>query len=750
MTGLGFVDTTLEVRDREVMHAHQDVLVIGGGVAGLSAALAASSRGKSVLLVEEGLIAEKLASPSCHAAARNLHARLLEYPSASILENAAAIGIYEGLQVPIDTPDRLHIAWPTNVVVATGAVNRHAVFPNNDLPGIWLSRGAGRLAANHGLKPGKRAVIVGVSGETPELLRALDDLGVEIAAIVTDAAAAGLPVAMPVVVGKLIRAVGRKRLKGVTIKCDTRVRRIRCDALIVDAGLEPRDALLRHSDSALIVGAGDVIAPGCSLEAAIESGSRAGGEHSNYEKPADPASELGASGFICFCEDVEARDLVDAWAEGFDSTELLKRYSTTCMGPCQGALCHANLQRFVRARAPDKPSASSPTTARPPARPMRLEDAAAGRRYEIDQRTSLHHRHLALGASMERVGAWLRPTSYGDAADEYAAVRHRVSVMDVGTLGKFLVGGTDAAEFLERLYPCRVHDLEVGRARYALLLNEEGHVTDDGMICALDRGRFYLTFTSGGSEHAESWMRDWVEQLDLNVHLINETSARGAINLAGPLARKVLSRLTKDPIDPESFPYMRVRHLDVAGVPCIAIRLGFVGELSYELHHASGQSTVLWDKLLEAGASEGISPHGLDALRLLRLEKGHVIIGQDTDVDSGPRNLGLDFAVKLDKASFVGRSGVLRNLEAPLRQRLVLLRFDDGVPLEGAALFQNDQPVGQITSARLSPALGVGVALGWLRGTNGSFPDVVRCSDGEIGRVVSRAFYDPDGIRLRA
>jgi sarcosine oxidase subunit alpha len=351
---------------------------------------------------------------------------------------------------------------------------------------------------------------------------------------------------------------------------------------------------------------------------------------------------------------------------------------------------------------------------------------------------------------MERLGAWVRPTSYGDPSDEYAAVRDRVSVMDVGTLGKFLVGGPDAAEFLEQLYPCRVRDLEIGRARYALLLNEEGHVTDDGMICALEGGRFYLTFTSGGSEHAESWMRHWIEQLDLSVHLINETSARGAINLAGPRARTLLSVLTTDAIDRESFPYMRVRHLDVAGVPCLVIRLGFVGELSYELHHPSGSSTVLWDSLLEAGAGEGIAPHGLDALRLLRLEKGHVIIGQDTDVDSGPRNLGLDFAVKLDKPSFVGRTGVLRNLDTPLRQRLALLRFDDGVPLEGAALFQADQPVGHITSARRSPALGVGVALGWLRGTNGSFPDVVRCSDGEVGRVVSRAFYDPDGVRLRA
>jgi sarcosine oxidase subunit alpha len=282
-------------------------------------------------------------------------------------------------------------------------------------------------------------------------------------------------------------------------------------------------------------------------------------------------------------------------------------------------------------------------------------------------------------------------------------------------------------------------------------LNEAGHVTDDGMICALGEGRYYVTFTSGGAERAEMSIRYWIEELGLEVYVVNETSSHGAINLAGPMAREVLARLTTNGIDPESFPYLRVRELEVAGVPCIAIRLGFVGELSYELHHPSRRSTELWDSLLAAGADEGIAPHGLEALRLLRLEKGHIIIGQDTDFDSGPRNLGLDFAVALDKPSFVGKAGVLRNLETPFRQRLACFRFPDGAPSEGAGLFEGGRPVGHLTSARRSPALGCGIGLGWLRATpDGAFPRAVRCSEGELGEVVSGPFYDPEGVRLRA
>ena len=197
-------------------------------------------------------------------------------------------------------------------------------------------------------------------------------------------------------------------------------------------------------------------------------------------------------------------------------------------------------------------------------------------------------------------------------------------------------------------------------------------------------------------------------------------------------------------------PYMGVRQINVAGIPCLALRVGFVGELSFELHSPSRRSVELWDALLEAGKPYDLIPHGLEALRLLRLEKGHIIIGQDTDFDSAPRNLGLEFAIKLEKKWFLGRDAITRNDETPLRQRLASLVFDGQAPQEGSALFVGNLPVGHLTSAA-HPRSWV-TEWDWA----GSAPEkmgsrpTVRSSSGETGHVVSEPFYDPEGLRVRA
>jgi sarcosine oxidase subunit alpha len=366
----------------------------------------------------------------------------------------------------------------------------------------------------------------------------------------------------------------------------------------------------------------------------------------------------------------------------------------------------------------------------------------------IEQRTALHERHLELGARMEWAGAWKRPESYGDPLAEYWAVRGKVSVMDVGTLGKLLVAGPDATVFLERLYPCRVDDLEPGRLRYALLLNEGGYVFDDGVVCALPGGRYYLTFTSSGAEHAEAWLRDWAETWGHDVRLATETAALGAINVTGPRARELLSRLCPEPLGAGDLPYLGHCELELAGIPCRALRLGFTGELSIELHHPSSRSVALWDALLRAGADLGLRPHGLEALRLLRLEKAHVLVGQDTDFDSTPAKLGMGWAVRMEKPDFVGKAALERIGELPAALRLAKLVFDSGAPAEGTPLSAGGRHVGHLTSSGFSPVLGCGVALGWLRREDGTFPETVEAG-GLAGRVVERPFYDPEGARIR-
>jgi sarcosine oxidase subunit alpha len=346
---------------------------------------------------------------------------------------------------------------------------------------------------------------------------------------------------------------------------------------------------------------------------------------------------------------------------------------------------------------------------------------------------------------MDRIGGWWRPYRYPRPLEEYWAVREAVSLGDVSTLGKMLVSGPDALELLERLYPTKVSSIAPGRSRYVLLLDERGYVIDDGLICRDSETRYYLTFTSGGSSFAEMWVRDWAESWKLDVRLLYQTMSLGAINVTGPLSRELLARagLANPPN------YMQHLKANIAGVDCRVLRLSFTGELSFELHHPAEQSLALWQALMKLGADLGIKPHGLETLLKLRLEKGHVIVGQDTDFDSTPRRIDMEWAVKLDKEDFVGRQAVLRTNKVPLDRQLVGLEMEAPAPIEGAVIWHGPDYVGYVTSSTYSPALGKVVMLGWLRLINGALPNEVTI-DGRVARRVSIPFYDKEGNRARA
>jgi len=345
---------------------------------------------------------------------------------------------------------------------------------------------------------------------------------------------------------------------------------------------------------------------------------------------------------------------------------------------------------------------------------------------------------------MDRFGGWWRPWRYPDVEAEYWAVRRAVSLGDVGTLGKMAISGPDAVELLERLYPCHVGDLKPGRTRYALLLDERGYVIDDGLICRDSETRFFLTFTSGGASFAEMWVRDWSETWGLDVRILDRTMALGAINVTGPLAKELLARAGV-----ESPPaYMAHRVVDVNGVPCRIVRLSFTGEVSFELHHPTDRSAELWEALMDLGTDLGIYPHGLDVLFTLRLEKGHFIVGMDSEYDSTPRRLDLEWAVKLDKPDFVGKQAVLRTSRIPLNKRLVGWEMEGPAPIEGAILFDDERPIGQVTSSRYSRVLEKTVMLGWARLVDGEAPRQAVC-DGRVAQHVPHPFYDPEGARAR-
>ncbi len=448
------------------------------------------------------------------------------------------------------------------------------------------------------------------------------------------------------------------------------------DTVVLDLGLAPRDLLARMAGSVPVTVVGDAA--------------------TDQPLPAPPTE-----GVVCGCMGTTVADLADAWDRGFTELELLKRASQACLGPCQGGACLPNVRSWIAARTGEVPA---PFTARPATRQITLAEAAADGYVDAFRKTPLHDEHLAAGARMDRFGGWWRPWHYGDAVAEYWAVREGVSIGDVSTLGKLVVSGPDVVELLERLYPCHVADIKPGRSRYALLLNERGHVMDDGMILRESETRFVLSFTSGGAANAEMWVRDWIDEWGLDVHVLDRTMSLAAINVTGPLAADLLRRAGL--ADPPRF--LGHVHADIAGVPSHVMRLSFTGEAAFELHHPIDRSVELWRALLELGADMGIRPHGLQALFGLRLEKGHVIVGMDTELDTTPRRLGMDWAARMDKPRFIGRAALERTAKLPDERRWLGFTMPGAAPAEGAPIWSGGEVVGNVTGSWTSPLLGQG------------------------------------------
>ena len=604
--------------------------------------------------------------------------------------DAQVVAIYGGPAVIARTSTGMVHVHAHEVIVATGAAELQPVCPGNRLRGLLTARAAERLDA------------LGI------------DLGV---AVAVGEPPRGVP--CTVVTGRLVRIEGTERVSAVVTATGdiggAAEVSTPCETLILGLGRAPRDLLARMSANLPV----SVVGP------AAES----------FPLPPAPSA-----GIVCPCVGVGVDDLEGVWARGFQELELVKRASLAGTGTCQGSVCLPHVRAWVAARSGTVPE---PFTARPASRQVTLAEAAADVHLDVFKRTPLHDEHLALGGRLDRFGGWWRPWTYGDHVAEYWAVREAVSIGDVSTLGKLIVAGPDVVELLERIYPNHVADIRPGRSRYALLLNERGHVIDDGMICRETETRFVLTFTSGGAGNAEMWLRDWIEAWGLQVQVMDRTMSNAAINVTGPLAATLLARAGL--ADPPRF--LGHAHADVAGVPCHVMRLSFTGEASFELHHPVDRSVELWRTLLELGRDLGIRPHGLRALFGLRLEKGHVIVGMDTELDSTPHRLGMDWAVRMDKPEFLGRSALARTGLLPDERRLVGLAMPSPAPTEGSPIWSNGSITGHVTSSFDSPLLGRAVMLGWLK--HAPFPEHVQI-DGRPATVSAPPFYDPEGRRARA
>jgi sarcosine oxidase subunit alpha len=830
LTGLGRVTLDAKRQATPKRYGFCDVLVIGGGPSGLSAALAAAASGAQVALVDESL------QLGGNDAAQSLVRAVRESPSITLFPATVAAGAYADHWFALTSAGYMTKMRAKAVVFATGVIEQPAVFRNNDLPGVMLASGAARLLEHYGVAPGRRVVVIAANLEAYVISRALQARGVHVVAIVewrggtqgagsqargsaanvqvstgdaeSDAAIAACPaLGIPV----LRSHAPYEALKGAhgrvaaliaaqvdaTGHVDARsLRRLDCDAILMSVGWAAATQLFLQAGGTTGFSAplqqfiprelpAGVFAAGrmngvYDIEARSADGERAGSQaaaHAGYGKPSTATVARSsrcashcfpivdhplAKNFVDFDEDLQVKDLENAAQEGFDSSELLKRYSTVGMGPSQGKHSNMNALRVLARFRGIALEELGLTTSRPMYHPVPIK-LLAGRSFNPERRTPLDGEHSKLGAVWMPAGNWRRPEYYAVHGESRAqsidaevhAVRNAVGLIDVGTLGKIEVYGPDAGELLDRVYAGKYSDMKAGMTRYGLMLDESGVIIDDGVIARLGEELFYFTTTTGGSAGVFRELLRLNAVWGLDCALVNVTGHRAAVNFAGPSSREILQELTDVDLGDAAFPYLAARTGRVAGVPARLLRVGFVGELGYEIHMAAGSATDVWCALTAAGRPRGLRAFGVEAQRVLRLEKGHFIVGQDTDGLTDPYEANAMWAVALKKPFFIGQRS-LRILQARgPRQKLMGIEMADSarLPKECHLIIDKGEIAGRVTSVTHSRALNKSIGLAMLS------PDLaqvgrdiqIRVENGELqaARVAAAAFYDPKNLRQK-
>ncbi|MDX8495131.1 2Fe-2S iron-sulfur cluster-binding protein [Mesorhizobium sp. VK22B] len=804
--GLGVVDTKAPHRHFHKTHMHCDVLVVGAGPAGLSAAIAAAQAGADVVLCDENREIGGSLTYGRHDPAflPGLLSRIEALSNLRVLTGTVCNGWYEDNWLPLIEGDRLHRTRAREVILATGAIEQPAVFRNNDLPGIMLGGATQRLIRHYGVRPGQKAVVLATGDEAYGVVLDLVEAGVSVMMVADPTSGGqtgpfeavshskGVAIRKAVTVEAAEGTAGNRHLARVRVGGSW----IDCDLLAVSVGQVPAwqlpcqaggkvgyDAATGTMKLRLPTGPvhlAGAVAGADDLQDAINSGRRAAGSalsrlgHAVVEEPpadgpksaqpryAQPiVADPKGRDFVDFDEDLQVKDLQNATKDGYREIELVKRFTTVGMGPSQGRHSALATARIVAEATGRTVGEVGITTARPPVGPETL-GVLAGHHEPLERRTALHARHLALNAVMKPVGAWWRPYYYGDARsaekairEEILAVREGVGLLDVSTLGKLEIRGPDAGEFLDRLYTMAHANQATGRVRYCLMLNEMGSVVDDGVAYRIAQDRFYVTATTGAVARVYADMLFWNTQWRLKVDVLNLTGAFSGLNVTGPKARSVLEALDSDiDFSREAFPYLSGREGVVAGVPVRVMRIGFTGELSFELHGPSSLAPALWDAVMAAGRPHGLRPYGLEASRILRLEKGHILIGQDTDAITTPDELGFGWAVSKKKPFFVGKRSIEMRARLGQARKLVGLRFPANarnIPGESCLVLRGGAAVGQVTSVGYSPSLGHHVALAYVHVDDQAEGSrvTVKCRDGELVEVAvaGHAFFDPTNAR---
>ena len=714
------------------------------------------------------------------------------------------------------------------VITATGSIERPLIFDNNDRPGIMLSSAIKKYADFYGVACGKENVLFTNNDTAYETAISLNNKGIKINAIIdireqnksdltNEINKAGIKIYNSYTV---IDTKGYKKINKITIMklskdgktvTDSKID-INCDCLGVSGGWTPAVHLFTQSGGKLKFDDNDnIFIPNKYPSDQLSIGSCNGNlelediisninvslknflkiDKTNFENLKINSSKSiskrniwllpsnktvsKTKAFVDFQNDATAKDIKLALREGFRSIEHVKRYTTTGMGTDQGKLGNMNALGIISDTSNVKMSDLGTTTFRPPYTPLTFGTIVGrnvGEFFDAFRKTPMHDWHVQHKAKFENVGQWKRAWYYPkgnesmhDAVQrESKAAREGAGILDASTLGKIDIQGSDASEFLNRVYTNAWSKLAVGKCRYGLMLNEDGMVYDDGVTTRLSENHYIMTTTTGGAANVLGKLEDYLqtEWPELDVYLTSVTDHYATASVCGPNSKKIISKIIPNlDLSDENFPHMSFKNAKIGNIKCRVMRISFTGEQSYEINIQANYGKSLWEKCMDAGNEFNITPYGTETMHLLRAEKGFIIVGQDTDATLTPIDLQMDWIVSKKKYDFIGKRSLYRSdtIRDDRKQLVGILTDDPNEVLEEGAQIVADtskKPVemlGHITSSYFSPNLNKSIALGVVKGGKNMMGQklFIPMKDKIINvKVADPVFLDKENKRLNA
>ena len=713
------------------------------------------------------------------------------------------------------------------VIIASGAIERPLVFNNNDRPGIILASSVNKYLNFYGVICGENNFVFTNNDSAYETALSLFEKGIQIkiidirkktnSKIVKRVEKLGIDIYWN---STVTNTFGYRKLNSIEImnlsEDGTNVIgkkiKVKCDCLAISGGWTPMVHMhtqsggklnFRESDQVFLpkeLGSEHISVGSCNGDFELDDIIKNTNEkvksllnlkETEFEKTYVSCTKeldkrniwllpnkitLGKTkSFIDFQNDSTAKDIKLALREGFRSIEHVKRYTTTGMATDQGKLSNMHALGIIAETAGVKMGTLGTTTFRPPFTPLTF-GAIVGRNvgqfFDITRRTSIHEWHIKNNAKFENVGQWKRPWYYPKENEnmyqavqrESKAARDSAGILDASTLGKIDIQGSDASEFLNRVYTNAWSKLAIGKCRYGLMLNEDGMVYDDGVTTRLGENHFLMTTTTGGAANVLSKLEDYLqtEWPELDVFLTSVTDQYSTASICGPNSKKILMKLFPNVnFNDDDFPHMSFKNSTINNINCRIMRISFTGELSYEINIEAKYGKSLWEKCIDVGKDFNITPYGTETMHLLRAEKGFIIVGQDTDGTMTPIDLQMDWIVSKKKYDFIGKRSLYRSdtIKEDRKQLVGLLTEDPKEILEEGAQIVSDiskKPVemlGHVTSSYFSPNLNKSIALAVVR--NGKKMKgqklIVPMENKNINVIVSDSiFLDKENKRLNA